>query len=310
MRPQIARVWPSPPEAARIRFAQFIGGPADLGIRPSGMRRLMRAIAGGEDGDRGMVRPYALAVDGARILVGDPGLHAIHLFDRDRRSYEFIATAGGEPLVSPVGVALDGGRIFVADSTRGSVFILDQEGRLNGTINGLQRPTGLAFDRAAKRLYVADTMDHRIVVFDRDGQRLFEFGTRGIGPGELNFPSHIFLAGDRLLVNDNMNFRMQLFDLDGRFVSMFGTHGDGSGHFSQPKGVAVDSRGHIYVAGATIDRVQVFSPDGSFLLAFGSKGNGPGEFVMPTGVTIVEDRIYVADSLNSRIQVFDYVGED
>jgi hypothetical protein len=45
-------------------------------------------------------------------------------------------------------------------------------------------------------------------------------------------------------------------------------------------------------------------------LAFGHKGGQAGEFLMPTGVTIFDDRIYVADSLNRRVQVFQYVGGD
>ena len=153
-------------------------------------------------------------------------------------------------------------------------------------------------------------MTHQIVVFNDSGEKLFEFGTRGTAEGEFNFPSHIFLAGDRLLVNDKMNFRVQSFELNGRFESSFGTHGDGSGHLSQPKGIAVDSKNHVYVAGATIDRVQIFSSEGDFLLAFGSKGKGLGKFQMPAGIAIHQDLIYVADSLNSRVQVFKYVGEE
>ena len=201
-------------------------------------------------------------------------------------------------------------RIFVADSALGKVFVLDNKGELLTSITGLQRPTGLFFDQQANRLYVADTLSHVIVVFDQNGLRLFEFGKRGVGQGEFNFPSHIFMSANRLLVNDNMNFRIQAFDKDGHFLSSFGNHGDGSGSFSQPKGVAADSKGNIYVAGATIDRVQVFSPGGEFLLAFGSKGGGAGQFLMPTGLTITDDKIYVADSFNRRIQVFEYLGGD
>jgi DNA-binding beta-propeller fold protein YncE len=301
-------VWPSPPEAARIRFLRAFGKPEDLGIRRSGFRKLMDAVAGAKDS--GMIRPYAVAVSGQKVMVCDPGLHAVHLFDPAGRSYQLITSAGKEPLSSPVGAALGEERMFVADSVLGKIFILDDEGKLLGTITGLERPTGLAWDASGGRLYAADTLAHRIVVFDGDGRQLFEFGTRGIGEGEFNFPSHISLSAGRLLVNDNMNFRVQAFDTQGRFLSSFGHHGDGSGHFSQPKGVSADSKGHVYVAGATIDRVQVFTPDGEFLLAFGSKGSGAGQFLMPAGVTIYNDRIYVADSYNSRIQVFQYVGND
>jgi DNA-binding beta-propeller fold protein YncE len=297
--------WPRPPETARIIFLESFQVPQDLGIRPSAFRRFMSAIAGEED--TGMVRPYAVSAYQQRLLVGDPGLHALHFFDRAKQSYKLISSLGEDDLISPVGVAQSQERLFLSDSALGKVFILNRKGELLNSITGLKRPTGLAFDTTLNRLYVADTLAHRILVFDQDGQQLFEFGTRGIGDGEFNFPSHIFMSAGRLLVNDNMNFRVQVFDAEGNILSVFGTHGDGSGSFSQPKGVAADSDGNIYVAGATIDRVQVFSSQGDFLLAFGGKGAGLGQFLMPTGVTITDDKVYVADSLNRRIQVFQYV---
>jgi DNA-binding beta-propeller fold protein YncE len=303
--PKSVITWPSQLGAERIRFQHSFNGPEDLGIRPSAFRRLMDAVAGSKN--TSMIRPYAIAVLDKKILVGDPGKHAIHFFDLDKQKYRFIYAVADEPLSSPVGVALSQNRIFVADSALSKVFILDHKGELLAEISGLQRPTGVAFDANTKRLYVADTMSHRIVVFDEAGRRLFEFGQRGIAEGEFNFPTHIFLSRGKLLVNDTMNFRIQTFDVDGRILSSFGNHGDGSGSFSQPKGVALDPRGNIYVAGATIDKVQIFSPKGEFLLAFGSKGDGDGEFVMPAGVTIVDNTIYVADSYNSRVQVFQYV---
>ena len=306
--PENSIAWPRPPETARIIFLESLQVPQDLGIRPSAFRRFMSAIAG--EKDTGMIRPYAVSAYRQRLLVGDPGMHAVHFFDRGRRSYKLISSLGEDALSSPVGVAQSEDRLFLSDSALGKVFILNRKGELIHSIAGLERPTGLAFDTASKRLYVADTLAHRILVFDPDGQPLFEFGTRGIGDGEFNFPSHIFISAGRLLVNDNMNFRVQAFNADGKFLSLFGTHGDGSGSFSQPKGLAADSDGNIYVAGATIDRVQVFSAQGDFLLAFGSKGSGAGQFKMPTGVTIANDTVYVADSLNRRVQVFQYVQEN
>lgn len=297
--------WPPPPQAARIRYLESFAVPEDLGIRPGGFRRLVDAIAGTEN--LGMVRPYGISVQGDRILVCDPGLRAVHLFDRGKNRYQLIDTVNGTRLGSPVGIALSNDRIFVADSAEGQVHILDLQGELLGSIDELDRPTGLVWEDSTRRLFVADTLGHRIWVFDGEGRMLFNFGGRGVGHGQFNFPSHLGLSGRQLLVNDSMNFRVQAFDTDGNFVSSFGDHGNGSGYLSQPKGISSDSDGHIYVAGATIDRVQIFSANGQFLLAFGGTGSGPGQFVMPAGVTVNNNRIYVADSHNSRVQVFEYV---
>lgn len=300
--------WPAPPAKARIQYLYALRQPSDLNIKPSLGRKFMDALAGRKE--TGLVRPYAVAVDDQSICVADPGGKAVHLFDLEKKRHVEITRAGDLSLVSPVGVALGRGRVFVADSALGILFIFDFKGNLVGSVADLQRPTGLAFDPSGARLYVAETLAHRIVVFDPEGDRLFEFGGRGTEAGAFNFPSHISVASDRLLVNDTMNFQVKTFSLDGVELSAFGKHGDSSGQFSQPKGLAADSQGNIYVAGATIDRLQIFSDRGEFLLAFGGEGSEPGKFLMPAGVAIEDDRIYVADSYNGRVQVFRFLGGD
>ncbi|MEN8195710.1 MAG: 6-bladed beta-propeller, partial [Pseudomonadota bacterium] len=91
-------------------------------------------------------------------------------------------------------------------------------------------------------------------------------------------------------------------------ISAFGRHGDGSGDLAQPKGVGIDSEGHVYVADALFNRVQIFDKTGALLLAFGGDGAAPGEFWLPTGLYIAKDRIYVADSYNQRVQIFQFLG--
>jgi hypothetical protein len=55
--------------------------------------------------------------------------------------------------------------------------------------------------------------------------------------------------------------------------------------------------------------VQVFDREGQLLYYFGGKGKGPGEFQLPTGLFIDHnDRIFVVDSFNRRVQVFHYYG--
>ena len=299
-------VWPQPPQTARVRLVGIFGAPDDLGIRPSIFSRFWGWIAGAAP--RNMARPYAVAAEGRRLAVTDPGNGVVHVYDTQRRDYRRIDSAGQQPLASPVGVALAGDTLYVADSALGRIFVFGPKGKLVQTIEGVQRPTGLARDGQSGRLYVVDTMGHNVVVFGPDGTRLFDFGHRGTGEGEFNYPSHVTIRGDRLYVNDTMNFRLQVFDLDGKFVSSFGSHGDGSGDFAQPKGVGVDSEGHIYVVDALFNRVQIFDGQGQLLLAFGEDGEEPGGFWLPTGLYISQDRIYVADSYNRRVQVFEFLG--
>lgn len=303
-------VWPPPPAAARVRYVQSIAGPADLGLRPSWWQRALGALAG--SAAQGMVRPVAVAVAGDRVAVADPGLPAVHLFTSER--YQLLAGEEADALVSPVGVAFgpDAG-LFVADSALRKVLRFDADGRRAGAIADpdLLRPTGLAWDERTGRLYVADSLAHRVYAYDRSGAKVATFGRRGTAAGELNYPGFLAIdLGGEVLVSDALNFRVEAFAGDtGAFAWSFGQAGDGSGDLARPKGVAVDSHGHIYVADALLDTVQVFDRQGRLLLGFGDRGPGPGQFWMPAGVTIAAaDRIYVADSYNRRVQVFQYVG--
>jgi DNA-binding beta-propeller fold protein YncE len=301
-------VWPGAPEKARIQFVRQFSSPEDLGLRESFARRVRDALVG--DDDRQMTRPYAVAANNNKVAVADPGAAMIHLFDTERKSYHPLTDAGDYSFASPIGVALTDERLYIADSELGKVFILNHRLKLLSTIDTLQRPTSLALDPNSQRLYVADTLAHNIQVFDQDGKALFSIGGRGEADQLFNYPSHLAIADDRLFVNDTMNFRIQIFSLEGRHLRTFGIHGVGSGHLTQPKGVAVDSAGHVYVADALSNRVQIFEQDGTFLLGFGRAGDNPGAFQMPAGLAIWDDLIYVADSFNQRVQVFQFLSEE
>ncbi len=104
-----------------------------------------------------------------------------------------------------------------------------------------------------------------------------------------------------------MNFRIQVLTPTGDFLRAFGEQGSRSGTLSRPKGVAVDTEGHVYVVDALFETVQVFDREGQPLFYFGRRGTGPGQLLLPSGIYInPRNRIYVADSYNHRIQVFRY----
>ncbi len=123
-----------------------------------------------------------------------------------------------------------------------------------------------------------------------------------------NAPTHITFRDGVLVVNDTMNFRIVALDRDGKSLWFFGKQGKGSGQIYQSKGVDLDSEGHIYVADSMFDRVQIFDQTGQFLLAFGGPGRGLTEMTLPAGIFLEDDRIFVADSRNMRVHVFEYLG--
>lgn len=94
----------------------------------------------------------------------------------------------------------------------------------------------------------------------------------------------------------------------------FGAQGSGNGQFSNPKNIAVDTRGNLYVADSDNGRVQKFDATGKFLLAFGTKSpenqiGAPQTFNQPWGIAADKDgNVYIADTWNHRIQKFDANG--
>ena len=118
------------------------------------------------------------------------------------------------------------------------------------------RAEGICVD-AQDRLYVADSCNHRVQVFTRDGKYIREFGKAGTGPGELSYPYDIKIdAAGNIFVCEFGNSRIQVFDDTGRSVEIIGGAGGRPGQFNNPWAIALDSHGNLYVADSLNHRVQ------------------------------------------------------
>ena len=300
---------------ARVDYVRTIPSVREFTKSRSFLGKLVDFVAGPPENRPEIVRPYATTHDSTgRLLVADPGQHGIHIYDFEKRRYQFVKGPRKRALISPIDVACDkNDDIYVSDSARALVYVFDTRGRFRRTIGGtsgesrLVRPTGMALDRNARRLYLTDTLRHQVLVFGLDGSLIHAIGKRGTGPGEFNFPTALTLSQGKLYVVDAMNFRIQAITPEGEFKGAFGQLGDQTGTLNRPKGIAADTEGNLYVVDAVFETVQVFDPKGQLLYYFGSTGAKPGQFQVPTGISI-DDRniIYVADSLNRRVQVFRY----
>jgi len=307
-------VWPAPPEQPRIRYLTSYEGQSDF-AETQDLRAQMFGV--NQQGIR-LGKPFGVAVNdaGTRIYVTDTKLRGVVIFDLKAQRVIMMPTDAMGPLRSPVDVKLDSqGRVYVSDGYGGSVNIYNSRGKTLlslGKAEGLKRPTGLALDEPRNRLYVSDTPNHRVVVYDLQGNQVEVIGQRGTDPGQFNFPVSLSVdAEGQLYVVDTGNFRLQIFSPEGEFINEFGQIGDGFGSFARPKGVAADSEGHIYVLDAAFNNFQVFEQGGQLLLFVGTLGREQGKFWLPTGIFIDKnDKIYVVDSANQRVQVFQYLRDE
>ena len=167
-------------------------------------------------------------------------------------------------------------------------------------------PRGLATDSRGN-LYVADTKNSRIQVFDPNGQFLRAVGVPGSGDGQLKEPCGVAVDADgTVVVADTWNHRIARFKADG---SWLGVWTDDQRGFFGPRSVLL-SRGFLYVADTGNKRVVRFDKDGNRVSDWGTPGSGPGQFVEPVGLAAdAAGNVLVADTGNHRVQVFDPEGK-
>jgi DNA-binding beta-propeller fold protein YncE len=174
----------------------------------------------------------------------------------------------------------------------------------------LELPSDVAVH--AGKIYVVDGSHHRIMVYDLQGQFLFQFGSKGKQPGQLNYPLGIDVSTDnRVYITDSGNHRIQIFSDKGVFLSGFTLKEDKKGTKKElrPIDIIRHSRTGNIIVSASNHRLMIYSPKGKLLKKWGNNGMNQGEFRYPATISELKDgRIAVVDVLNSRAQVFNMDG--
>jgi DNA-binding beta-propeller fold protein YncE len=182
---------------------------------------------------------------------------------------------------------------------------------------------GLSID-SQDRVYVLNRGGHPVMVFDREGSLLTSWGE-----GSFKRAHGVCVGPDgSLYCTDDGNHTVSKFSPEGKLLLRLGSRDQpsdtgyvqeqgtlsikrGGPPFNRPTGVALSSSGEIYVSdGYGNARVHKFSPEGTLLFSWGEPGTAPGQFRQPHSVRVDrQDRVWVCDRENSRIQIFNDKGE-
>jgi DNA-binding beta-propeller fold protein YncE len=314
---QVDIVFPPPPEQARFIFERTIHGSADIKTVDN-ETRWRRILTGEAATSQGLAKPFDVEACQGRIYVSDSVARSVFLFDVPGGEFSEIGVREPGLLQKPLGMATDEEcNLYVADGSLRTVVVFDQDGRFITRIGGIEMFDRLSYvevDPAGDRIYAVDTGGvgsdrHHVRVFDvHSGEHLYDIGSRGSEPGELNLARDIAMGADgNLYVVDGGNFRVQVFDLDGNFIRQIGAIGVRTGQFSRPKGIDTDGEGNVYVSDAAFGNFQIFNADGELLLFIGDRSEtlGPAKFMLPAGLAVDEDgRVYMVDQFFRKVDVF------
>lgn len=196
------------------------------------------------------------------------------------------------------------------------VRFYDSSNQLKWTFDGAGTPVGtLNWPSGAvalgERIYVADFGNSRIIVLDRQGALLAQFGEAGPDRDDFSFVHEPVVGPDQLLYFcDPLHHRVQVFDGNGqwqRSMGQFGTEGEG---LNYPESMAFDAEGLLHVVDSGNGRVVVFTRQGEVVRTYGALGSQPGQMLNPEGIAI--DRsgyVYVSDRGQHLVQVYDGQGQ-
>jgi len=216
------------------------------------------------------VRIIGLAMDdNDRLFVSDPGLKHVLVFNKEHKAEDVIT----DGMVEPGGLAIDTRNrlLYVADVNLDQILVYDADTlkllRKIGTTGhkheltspgDFSKPTGVAVD-AEGNLFVADTMNNRIEIFDADGQFISTFGKAGDGPGYFARPKGVAIDSDgHVWIADGVQDRVQVFNKEGQLLIAFGGHGLLPGQFQGLVAITIDKKDRVFTTEIYPGRAQEF----------------------------------------------------
>jgi predicted membrane-bound mannosyltransferase/DNA-binding beta-propeller fold protein YncE len=275
-------------------------------------------IGAGAEEDPGLLTPRNVAIGPeGNVYVLDTGNHRVAVFDEMGRIVNSWGGPGTEPSMfnEPWGIAIDEAFVYVADTWNHRIQKFTLDGGFLTTFGQLGMLADVGADSGGfffgprsiallpdGRLAVTDTGNHRIQIFDRDGNFLRIVGSQGPQPGQLNEPVGLDSGAGQVFLADTWNARVQRFTEE--FIPVLQWPIDGwEGESTENKPyLAVDDTGNVFVTDPENQRILIFDADGNYLGRFGQEGMTIDRFGLPNGIAVDDaGNVYIADARNNRV---------
>ena len=238
----------------------------------------------------------------------------------DGHSGALLNRRGSNLFAMPHGLTIDDhDNVWLTDVALQQIYKFSPDGHLLLTLGErgvagndtahFNRPTAVAVATDGS-FYVSDGYRNtRVMKFSADGKFLFQWGTKGAGPGQFDLPHWVALdASGRVYVADRQNQRIQVFDAAGHYLSQWA-----SNQLGRPYAIAIDKSGNAYIADggdqpdSPPDRSAwvMVRLDGTPLTRVGRFGNYDGQFELAHSIAVdAEGSVYVGDITGARVQKF------
>ncbi len=263
-----------------------------------------------------VLRDVAVAPDGSLYAVDTANHKVWHFmgYGPVRHAWGEFGTGPGQ-FNEPWGIAVDDeGHVYVADTWNHRIQKFTAQGDYLLSWGSLAQvtpgdPAGEGFFFGPRGvaigpdglIYVTDTGNKRVQVFDAEGTFAREFGSRGAGIGQLNEPVGIAISAEgELVVADTWNRRVQVFTIEGAILRHWNVATWGSDAPDEKPYLTLDARGNVYISDPINRRVLAFDMEGRFLWALGGE-EATLPLTFPQGLAVDEGVLYISDAYAGQV---------
>jgi DNA-binding beta-propeller fold protein YncE len=280
------------PDTARplVSRSQVLTG-ARLSTEPSGIFQQPRPSV---IGHQPFISPVAVAARNNIVYIADAGHRQVFRYDPATLSMlRFADTASGTASALTVGPDLS---LYVAEVGTGQVMHYSWDGRPLPSFRHdrvMRQPVGVVVDETGGHVFIADSLYNHVVVFNGLGHVLDV-----LRPDEAQSIESMARGPDGLYLVDGLGRQVVVMAFDGRDLYAFGND-----VLKMPRAIAVDRFNRVFVSDDFDNTIKVFQ-DREQIATIGESGASPASFNRITFLSLDRNTLYVADSLNGRIQSF------